>query len=35
MYEAGRSQSEVARSRGISQNTISEYLARFRASGLS
>jgi transposase len=35
VYEARRSQEEIARSAGISQSTISEYLARFRASGLS
>ena len=34
VYEAGRSQEEIARSVGLSQSTVSDYLGRFRASGI-
>jgi transposase len=34
VYEAGRSQEEIARSMGLSQSTISSYVGRFRASGI-
>ena len=34
VYEAGRSQEEIARSVGLTQSTVSDYLGRFRASGI-
>ena len=34
VYEAGRSQEEIARSVGLSQSTVSDYLGRFRSSGI-
>ena len=35
VYEAGRRQEEIARSLGLSQSTVSDYLGRFRAGAAS